>query len=101
MHLLSFRDLHGLSVHSKQGGKSRIRETKNLWTDADSRTNTILKKLRDLSFKKKNIYIYIQVGRLSGSKVKNKLIKQKKQKNLGQPRLHQACTLFSRHQRCL
>ena len=33
--------------------KSRIRETKNLSTDADSRTGTILKRLRDLSKKKK------------------------------------------------
>ena len=31
--------------------KSRIRETKNLSTDADSRTNTILEMLRDLSIK--------------------------------------------------
>ena len=30
--------------------KSRIRETKNLLTDADSRTDTILERLRDLSF---------------------------------------------------
>ena len=30
--------------------KSRIRETKNLSTDADSRTNTTLERLRDLSF---------------------------------------------------
>ena len=29
--------------------KSRIRETKNLSTDADSRTNKILERLRDLS----------------------------------------------------
>ena len=29
--------------------KSRIRETKNLSTDADSRTDTILERLRDLS----------------------------------------------------
>ena len=34
--------------------KSRIRETKNLSTDADSRTDTILERLRDLS-----MYIYI------------------------------------------
>ena len=32
--------------------KSRIRETKNLSTDADSRTDTILEKLHDLSLKK-------------------------------------------------
>ena len=32
--------------------KSRIRETKNLSTDADSRTDTILQRLRDLSIKK-------------------------------------------------
>ena len=30
--------------------KSRIRETKNLSNDADSRTNTVLQRLRDLSF---------------------------------------------------
>ena len=30
--------------------KSRIRETKNLSPDADSRTDTILERLRDLSF---------------------------------------------------
>ena len=29
--------------------KSRIRETKNLSTDADSRTDTILERMRDLS----------------------------------------------------
>ena len=33
--------------------KSRIRETKHLSTDADSRTDTILERLRDLSKKKK------------------------------------------------
>ena len=33
--------------------KSRIRETKNLSTDADSSTDTILERLRDLSKKKK------------------------------------------------
>ena len=33
--------------------KSRIRETKNLSTDADSRTDTILERLRDLSLKQK------------------------------------------------
>ena len=32
--------------------KSRIWETKNLSTDADSRTDTILERLRDLSLKK-------------------------------------------------
>ena len=32
--------------------KTRIRETKNLLTDADSRTNTVLERLRDLSNKK-------------------------------------------------
>ena len=46
-------------VKSKQGDelnvnkKSRIRETKNLSTDADCRTDTILERLRDLSLKKK------------------------------------------------
>ena len=35
--------------------KFRIRETKNLATDADSRTDTILERLHDLS--KNNIYI--------------------------------------------
>ena len=34
---------------------SRIRETKNLSTDADSRTGTNLKRLRDLSLTKKKI----------------------------------------------
>ena len=33
--------------------KSRIRETPTLSTDADSRTDTNLKRLRDLSLKKK------------------------------------------------
>ena len=33
--------------------KSRIRETSNLSTDADRRTDTILERLRDLSKKKK------------------------------------------------
>ena len=33
--------------------KSRIRETSNLSTDADRRTDTILERLRDLSLKKK------------------------------------------------
>ena len=33
--------------------KSRIPETKNLLTDADSRTNTILERLRDFSEEKK------------------------------------------------
>ena len=31
---------------------------KNLLTDADSRTDTILERLRDLSKKERNIYIY-------------------------------------------
>ena len=35
--------------------KSTIRETPTLSTDADSRTDTNLKRLRDLSLKKKNI----------------------------------------------
>ena len=33
-----------------QSQKSRIRETKNLSTDADSRTDTILERLSDLSY---------------------------------------------------
>ena len=37
----------------KEMKKSRIRETKNLSTDADSRTDTILERLRDLSLKTK------------------------------------------------
>ena len=41
----SFHTLHSSLVHKK----SRIRETKNLSTDADSRTDTILERLRDLS----------------------------------------------------
>ena len=40
--------------------KSRIRETLNLLTEADSRTDTILERLRDLSKKKIYIYIYIK-----------------------------------------
>ena len=54
--------------------KSRIRETKNLSTDADSRTDTILERLRDNFFiflflklnhatYKKNKYIYIYIFR--------------------------------------
>ena len=35
--------------------KSRIWETKNLSTDADSRTDTIFKRLQDLSLKKLKI----------------------------------------------
>ena len=41
------------SVLVKYKQKSRIRETSNLSTDADRRTDTILKRLRDLSQKKK------------------------------------------------
>ena len=37
------------TMQTKNGiKKSRIRETKNLSTDADSRTDTILERLRDL-----------------------------------------------------
>ena len=43
--------LEGPSSNLKK--KSRIRETKNLSTDADSRTDTILERLQDLSKKKK------------------------------------------------
>ena len=39
--------------YKKEEKKSRTRETKNLSTDADSRTDTILEGLRDLSKKKK------------------------------------------------
>ena len=39
--------------------KSCIRETKNLSTDVDSRTDTILERLPDLSERRKKIYIYI------------------------------------------
>ena len=35
--------------HYYTGEKSRIRETKNVSTDADSRTKTILERLHDLS----------------------------------------------------
>ena len=42
--------------------KSRIRETPTLSTDADSRTDTNLKRLRDLSLKQKKKYIYILRG---------------------------------------
>ena len=37
-------------IYKRQIKKSRIRETKNLSTDADSRNNSILEKLRDLFF---------------------------------------------------
>ena len=37
----------GVQIEEK---KSRIRETKNLSTNADSRTDTILKELRDFCF---------------------------------------------------
>ena len=42
---------HHLSLEINQK-KSRIRETPTLSTDADSRTDTNLKRLRDLSLKK-------------------------------------------------
>ena len=42
--------------------KSRIRETKNLSTDADCRTDTILERLHDLSFKKKEREKNVVVG---------------------------------------
>ena len=38
-------------ISRRKDKKSRIPETKNLLTDADSRTNTILERLRDLSLK--------------------------------------------------
>ena len=41
-------------VRKKLTKKFRIRETSNLSTDADRRTDTILERLRDLS--KKNMY---------------------------------------------
>ena len=40
-------------LNKKKKKKSRIRETKNLSTDADRRTDTILERLRDLSKKNK------------------------------------------------
>ena len=40
------------STLEQQNKKFRIRETKNLSTKADSRTDTILERLRDLSKKK-------------------------------------------------
>ena len=43
---------HWLSMYNREK-KSRIRETSNLSTDADRRTDTILERLRDLSKKKK------------------------------------------------
>ena len=68
---LFLRFLRQLGFHKK---KSRIRETPTLSTDADRRTDTNLKRLRDLSLKKykkmrgcviylkkKNIYIYIYI----------------------------------------
>ena len=45
--------------------KSRIRETSNLSTDADCRTDTILESLRDLSRKKRKK----KMGRLTRSRV--------------------------------
>ena len=42
----------GITVNDPPLKKSRIRETKNLSTDADSRIDTILERLRDLSKKK-------------------------------------------------
>ena len=38
--------------------KSRIRETPTLWTDAASRTDTNLKRLRDIFFVVVYVYIY-------------------------------------------
>ena len=43
-----------LPIFHIAGEKSRIRETSNLSTDADRRTDTILERLSDLSLKKKN-----------------------------------------------
>ena len=50
-----FEPINYSSAQNKltQRKKSRIREAKNLSTDADSRTDTILERLRDLSKKKK------------------------------------------------
>ena len=45
----AIRTKPGMKIYSIDK-KSRIRETKNLSTDADRRTDTILEKLRDLSF---------------------------------------------------
>ena len=42
----------GGSIWANVREKSRIRETSNLLTDADCRTDTILESLRDLSRKK-------------------------------------------------
>ena len=39
--------------YKKERKKFRIRETKNLLTDVDSRTDKMLERLQDLSFKKK------------------------------------------------
>ena len=44
-------------TNSNNGKKSRIRETPTLSTDADSRTDTILERLRDI-FLNFNIYFY-------------------------------------------
>ena len=44
--------------------KSRIREKPNLLTDADSRTDTNLKRLCDLSFKIKKLKIIIKNERV-------------------------------------
>ena len=40
--------------------KSRIRETSNLSTDADCRTDKILESLRDLSRRKKMLIFFLQ-----------------------------------------
>ena len=42
--------------------KSRTPETKNLLTDANSRTNTILKRLQDLSPKKRFFFFFFGGG---------------------------------------
>ena len=42
--------------------KSRIRETKNLSTDADSRTYAILESLQDLTAKKREKNVHVSFG---------------------------------------
>ena len=46
--LIPIKYAFGITVNDPPLKKSRIRETKNLSTDADSKTDTILERLRDL-----------------------------------------------------
>ena len=53
----SGEESRGEERRGEEWKKSRIQETKNLLTNADSRTDTILERLRDLSQKNKIKYI--------------------------------------------